>query len=32
MEKVARQMKLKCKAIDEIIEFTGLTKDQINNL
>jgi len=32
IEKVAKQMKLKGKSIDEIIEFTGLTKDQIDKL
>jgi len=32
MERVAKQMKLKGKSIDEIIEFTGLTKDQIDKL
>jgi len=32
MERVAKQMKLRGKSIDEIIEFTGLTKDQIDKL
>ena len=32
MEKVAKQMKFKGKPIDEVIEFTGLTKDQIEKL
>ena len=32
MEKVAKQMKTKNKPIDEIIEFTGLTKEEIDNL
>ena len=32
MERVAKQMKLRGKSIEEIIEFTGLTKDQIDKL
>jgi len=32
MEKVAKHMKLKNKPLDEIIEFTGLTKEQIDKL
>jgi len=32
IEKVAKQMKMKNKPFDEIIEFTGLTKEQIEKL
>jgi len=32
IEKVAKQMKIKGKSIEEIIEFTGLTIEQIEKL